>query len=36
MPAPQKKSVRGGLKAGLLLWLLGAPLIVILIGYAAC
>ena len=27
---------RGGLKAGLLLWLLGAPMIVVLIGFLAC
>lgn len=26
----------GGIKAGLLLWLLGAPLLVIIVGYAAC
>lgn len=30
------KRARGGVKAGLLLWLLGAPLIVVLIGFLAC
>lgn len=27
---------RGGFKAGILLWLLGAPLLVIVLGYAIC
>jgi hypothetical protein len=27
---------RGGLKAGVLLWLLGAPLVVVILGYLAC
>lgn len=31
-----QKSTSGGIKAGVLLWLLGAPLLVIVIGYAAC
>ena len=32
----QRKESRGGVKSGLVLWLLGAPLLVILIGYLAC
>lgn len=32
----EPKGSRGGIKTGLLLWLLGAPLLVIVIGYAAC
>ena len=31
-----KRKSEGGLKAGILLWLLGAPLLVVLIGYMAC
>jgi hypothetical protein len=27
---------RGGAKSGLLLWLLGAPLLVVLLGFAFC
>lgn len=36
LPIDEPRKARGGIKAGLLLWLLGAPLLVIVIGYAAC
>lgn len=37
MPLPKRTNkTRGGVKVGLLAWLLGAPLLVILVGYLAC
>jgi hypothetical protein len=30
------KRSHGGVKAGLLLWLLGAPLLIVFVGWAAC
>lgn len=34
----QRRSLgqRGGVKAGLLLWILGAPTILVIIGFLAC
>lgn len=31
-----RSGVRGGIKVGLIAWLLGAPLLVILVGFLAC
>lgn len=32
----RRASIRGGVKVGLLMWLLGAPVLVIIIALAAC